>query len=226
MKKLGKKSILVLLSGGMDSTALLEDCLSLYQCVRPVYIVSGFRWEKAELFWLRRIWWHLKSKPQGQRLKSLIVQRLDMKDFVGANHWALQGKAPGRKTSDSAVYLPGRNLLLLSKAAVLASIYKIRNIALGTLAGNPFADASQTFFNAMTRAVSLALNSPIKIHAPYAQFSKADILLRHRNFPIHLTFSCIQPQGRRHCGYCNKCAERQRAFRKAGIADPTRYSSR
>jgi 7-cyano-7-deazaguanine synthase len=40
-----------------------------------------------------------------------------------------------------------------------------------------------------------------------------------------LTFSCLAPQGRRHCGRCNKCAERKRAFRQAGIPDPTKYAS-
>jgi 7-cyano-7-deazaguanine synthase len=42
--------------------------------------------------------------------------------------------------------------------------------------------------------------------------------------PFHLSFSCLQPHGLRHCGRCNKCAERQLAFRKAGVPDPTTYA--
>jgi 7-cyano-7-deazaguanine synthase len=31
--------------------------------------------------------------------------------------------------------------------------------------------------------------------------------------------------GERHCGRCNKCAERRKAFADAGIADGTPYAS-
>jgi 7-cyano-7-deazaguanine synthase len=41
--------------------------------------------------------------------------------------------------------------------------------------------------------------------------------------PLALTFSCISPRGGLHCGACNKCAERQAAFRAAEMADETRY---
>ena len=44
-----------------------------------------------------------------------------------------------------------------------------------------------------------------------------------RDYPLGLTFSCIAPERGLHCGGCNKCAERQEAFRDAGMADPTRY---
>jgi len=36
--------------------------------------------------------------------------------------------------------------------------------------------------------------------------------------------SCVNPIDGEHCGDgCNKCAERQKAFALAGVADPTRY---
>ena len=34
-----------------------------------------------------------------------------------------------------------------------------------------------------------------------------------RDMPLELTFSCIDPRDGLHCGRCNKCAERQEAFR-------------
>jgi 7-cyano-7-deazaguanine synthase len=54
--------------------------------------------------------------------------------------------------------------------------------------------------------------------------TKTDIIRRGRHLPLGLTFSCIAPVSRRHCGRCNKCAERRRAFVAAGIADPTDYA--
>jgi 7-cyano-7-deazaguanine synthase len=45
-----------------------------------------------------------------------------------------------------------------------------------------------------------------------------------RDLPLELTFSCIRPVRDQHCGDCNKCAERQLAFRNAGLADRTPYA--
>ena len=38
-------------------------------------------------------------------------------------------------------------------------------------------------------------------------------------------FSCIAPRAERHCGHCNKCAERQLAFTQLGMADTTVYAT-
>jgi 7-cyano-7-deazaguanine synthase len=46
-----------------------------------------------------------------------------------------------------------------------------------------------------------------------------------RDMPLELTFSCIDPVDGLHCGRCNKCAERQKAFRSIDLEDPTRYGS-
>jgi 7-cyano-7-deazaguanine synthase len=42
--------------------------------------------------------------------------------------------------------------------------------------------------------------------------------------PLVFTLSCIQPLVGRHCGACNKCAERRRAFEQAQLPDPTEYA--
>jgi len=47
-----------------------------------------------------------------------------------------------------------------------------------------------------------------------------------RNYPLGLTFSCIAPVKGLHCGHCNKCAERQAAFRMIELADPTVYANK
>ncbi|MGH8558655.1 MAG: 7-cyano-7-deazaguanine synthase [Methylococcales bacterium] len=38
------------------------------------------------------------------------------------------------------------------------------------------------------------------------------------------TFSCIATVAEQHCGRCNKCAERKRAFQQAGISGQTDYA--
>jgi 7-cyano-7-deazaguanine synthase len=55
--------------------------------------------------------------------------------------------------------------------------------------------------------------------------SKSEITRKGIAFRLDLTLSCIRPSGGLHCGRCNKCEERRKAFEAAGLIDPTRYLS-
>jgi len=70
-----------------------------------------------------------------------------------------------------------------------------------------------------------ATRGEIRFVRPFADLAKSEVMQLGRALPLELTFSCIAPVGGRHCGACNKCAERQSAFRSAGLADPTRYDA-
>ena len=86
-----------------------------------------------------------------------------MRDVYAPTHWAIRGTPPAYDTPDEDVYLAGRNLVLLTKAGVVAGAAKDRRIALGPLAGNPFPDATPEFFAAMARALSLGLDQSMQI---------------------------------------------------------------
>ena len=194
-----RHEVCVLVSGGLDSCVLVVELAKRYRQVHPVFIRQGLRWESAELRALRRF---LKAV----HLPAPVVLDLPVRDLYGP-HWSVTGKgAPGAQSPDENVYLPGRNLLLLSKAAVYCGQRGIGVIAVGTLAGNPFADATPQFFRAFGRLAGL------RVRAPYRQPTKAQVIRRGRGLPLHLTFSCLAPRRGRSCGRCNKCAERARAF--------------
>jgi 7-cyano-7-deazaguanine synthase len=55
--------------------------------------------------------------------------------------------------------------------------------------------------------------------------TKQEVLKLGSRYPLDLTFSCIGPVAGRHCGDCNKCQERRRAFESVGLEDPTRYAN-
>jgi len=194
--------VCVLVSGGLDSMVLLAELAETYRRVYPVYIRQGLAWERDEL----------------QHLRGATVLELPVGDLY-RNHWSMTGRhVPGAKSRDEAVYLPGRNLMLLSKAAVFCALYKIPVIAVGTLAGNPFPDATPKFFRDFTCV------SGVKVIAPFRRLTKAQVIRCGRHLPLHKSFSCIAPKRGQHCGRCNKCVERRRAFREAGVADLTRYA--
>ena len=144
---------------------------------------------------------------------------------VYRNHWSLSGRrVPSAASRDAAVYLPGRNVLLVSTAAIVSAERGLSTIALGILKGNPFGDATPRFFADLTRSLTQALNHPIRILTPLRRFTKAQLVTSATPALFPFTFSCLNPHGVQHCGRCNKCAERQRAFRAAGVSDPTRYA--
>ena len=209
----------VLASGGIDSAALLTRSLTAGGRVVPLFLRCGLSWEAAELSWLRRFLRAVRS----QHLLPLRVLDVPLRSTYGA-HWSLTGRrVPGAASADAEVYLPGRNVLLLTHAAILCAREGLTTIALGTLKGNPFGDATPRFFRDMAACLSQALRRPIRVLAPLRWLTKPQLIRATPDVPWALTFSCLQPRGRRHCGRCNKCAERRRAFHVAGVPDPTGY---
>ena len=217
-------SLCVLVSGGLDSAIALAEAARGPLPVLPVYVRSGLVWEPAEMYWLGRFLPSLDAP----RLRALEVLEMPVRDLYG-DHWSRTGEdPPGRESPDQAVYLPGRNLLLLAKTGVLAARRGCRAIVMGPLAANPFPDGRRVFFDRMGEAVGLAmgLDQALPIETPFAGLSKADVIRRGRELRLDLTLSCLAPEpDHGHCGRCNKCAERIRGFAAAGIEDPTKYAS-
>jgi 7-cyano-7-deazaguanine synthase len=148
-------------------------------------------------------------------------------DLYPATHWAIRGTPPAFDTPDEDVYLTGRNVILLSKAAIYCAQQKIPRIVLGPLAGNPFPDATPEFFSTMARALSLGLAYDITVDAPFVSKDKSEVVRLGVTLgvPLELTLSCMNPQQGLHCGECSKCRERRDAFHEAGVVDPTTYAT-
>jgi 7-cyano-7-deazaguanine synthase len=123
------------------------------------------------------------------------------------------------------VYLPGRNLLLAAKASVWCRLRGIEALAFGSLASNPFPDSTAGFYADLEAVVNRALGGRLRLLRPFDRLHKEEVLWRGMGLPLYATFSCLRPDGGRHCGSCNKCAERQRGFRLAGWTDPTLYAN-
>jgi 7-cyano-7-deazaguanine synthase len=212
----------VLLSAGLDS-AVLAAAEARRADVHPIYVSAGLAWEEAERAALDRL---LSAPPLADRLAPLATLAFTVRDLYPATHWALRGEPPAFDTPDEEVYLAGRNVVLLSKAAIFCAQHRIPRIALGPLAGNPFPDATPAFFAAMGDALSLGLAQPIEVAAPFAAMDKSEVIRlgAELGVPLELTLSCMNPQEGRHCGRCSKCRERRDAFLDAGVPDPTGYA--
>ena len=156
-------------------------------------------------------------------LRTLTVLEMPVADLYG-QHWSLTGAGvPAAGTPDAAVYLPGRNVLFLAKAMLWCHLHDVPALALAPLESNPFPDATPDFFTAYEAAVNQAIGGSVRIVQPYRHLDKEAVIQRGRHLPLQWTFSCMRPIDGRHCGTCNKCAERRDAFARAGCPDPTVY---
>src|SRR5438045_6665185 len=96
-------SVAVLISGGLDSAALVGYFLKRGFNVLPIYIRCGLRWEKTELVWVKRFLKAVKTK----RLRPLADVPLLLENAYETN-WSRRGIVPGSRSSDRSVFLPAR----------------------------------------------------------------------------------------------------------------------
>jgi 7-cyano-7-deazaguanine synthase len=212
--------VAVLASGGLDSAVLAADLLRQGHVVHPIYIRFGLAWERVEEEHLRRFLTTLESPA----LQPLVVLDLPVQPLY-ESHWSVSGEGvPDDQTTDDAVYLPGRNLLLLTQPAVWCALHAVHAIALGTLKGNPFPDSTREFFEGFATLAERAMGHTLEILTPYAELTKIEVIERGRGLALEHTFSCIDPRDGRHCGRCNKCAERKHAFAACAVDDDTAYA--
>lgn len=213
-----RPAVAALVSGGVESAALI-DRLARRAVVYLLYVRHGYRWEAAELAHLR----HLLREWPASRVRPLVTLSLPLRGLIGP-HWAWgSAPVPGAHTPDQAMELPGRNLWLFAAAGLWCARHGVTRLAHGTLKTNPFADASPGFFRGMSVTLTRAFGRPVHLEAPLCRLTKTDVVRGLRPDLLALTFSCINPRRGRHCGRCNKCAERSQAFRAAHLPDPTNY---
>lgn len=197
------RRVVALVSGGVDSAALVEHYLESGLEVHPLYVRCGFVWESAELHWLRR----LLRERAGPRLRSLVV--MDARDQCRwGRHWSVSGRgAPSKDASWDSVHLPGRNYLLWGCAASLCARVGAGRAAIGSLCGNPFADAAPAFRRAAASLLAQSFGIKLVLEAPLWRRSKSDLSRLWPRLKRAHSFSCLKPRGLVPCGRCSKCAE-------------------
>lgn len=214
------EKIAVLASGGLDSSVLVAEMAKAAE-VYPIYVRCGLVWEEMELKGLRSFLDALDN-PNVRPITELLAPTT----VIYGDHWSVSGaKVPSADEPDEAVFIPGRNIILIGLAAVWCSTHGVSRITIGSLGGNPFPDATPEFFESFARVLSIGLGKVVQVDAPWKGMHKDEIVSLFKDLPLELTMTCMAPQGDLHCGKCNKCWERQLAFKKAGITDRTGYAA-
>lgn len=111
------RAVAVLVSGGLDSAILLGEIVRECAAVHPLYVRHGLYWEADELRHLGRF----LDAIHRPALRPLQVLEMPVADLYGA-HWSITGRnVPDADSPDAAVFLPGRNVLLLQGDVVVSS---------------------------------------------------------------------------------------------------------
>ncbi|MCK4463037.1 MAG: 7-cyano-7-deazaguanine synthase QueC [Candidatus Omnitrophica bacterium] len=215
-----KKSAVVLLSGGIDSsTALFIAKKNGYKCFSLIFDY-GQR-NIREIDSAKSI-----SKKAGC---SYTLLKLSL-PWKGGALLDSRIKLPerSRKKGIPPTYVPARNTIMLVFALSFAESIGASRIFIGahTEDYSGYPDCRPEYFKAFNKVKDLGtkIGKKIKIITPLIYKTKAEIIKLGINLgiPYHLTWSCYRG-GKRPCGKCDSCYYRLKGFREAGISDPLKY---
>ena len=130
--------------------------------------------------------------------------------------------------SASSVWVPARNMVFTSIAVSYAESIGAEKIIVGWDAeeASTFPDNSKEFLKAFNELIDVGSPEKIRIEAPAIDLNKEEIveLGMKVGAPIELSYSCYKGDSK-HCGVCESCMRRKRAFRNLGIEDKSEYEN-
>jgi len=218
--------VVVVHSGGLDSTVLLTDCIRT--------------WGKDNIVALN-FDYGSKHNERERRAAREICDALDVRQvqinlpFVGnlfrSDLLHSGGEIPEGHYADESMkrtVVPFRNGIMLSIAVGYAESIGADLVGIANHGGDHFIypDCRASFIQNFNKAVLEGTEKKVKIYAPYTGLMKQDIVSIgvRVGAPLHLSYSCYK--GREvHCGLCGTCIERKEAFQLEGVEDPTVYEA-
>lgn len=220
------KNAVVLLSGGMDSAAVVAIAREQGFAVHALSVRYGQR-HTSELDAAARVAASLGAvahKTVHVDLRSIggsaLTDDIDVPDAGG----------PGIPVT----YVPARNTIMLSVALGWAEVLGANDIFCGVNAVDysGYPDCRPEFIEAFEKLANLATKAGVegaglRIHAPLLRLSKADIVREGLRLGVDFaqTVSCYRADDQgRACGHCDACRLRTAGFADAGVPDPTHYA--
>jgi 7-cyano-7-deazaguanine synthase len=207
-------------SGGLDSTTLLYEALACGYQVHTLSFDYNQR-HRIELECSRAI-----AELLGLPHK---VLKIDLAQIGGSALTDLKTAVPSQdeKRPETTV-VPLRNTLFCTLAAAYGETQGIDDIFYGPVKEDfeVYRDCRRVFFDSLEQTLSLgsSFDRPVKIHTPWAEKTKAEVLRRgfELGVPYELTHTCYRGV-RPSCGNCDACRERLAAFAEVGVSDPLPY---
>jgi 7-cyano-7-deazaguanine synthase len=174
-------SVVVLMSGGLDSTALIDFYQRRDATLRCIHFQYGQSNGQSEAKAAEEVAEYYKVECQVAKLEFPLMKRKD--EVVGRNAMFVIAAA-------CQVPLPAR-------------------IALGIHLGPAYYDCSNSFVVDCQRLLDGYFGGIARLEAPFLKFAKGDIAnyCKANHVPTQLTYSCLR-QNYPPCGECSSCRDR------------------
>ncbi|MDE2064153.1 MAG: 7-cyano-7-deazaguanine synthase QueC [Bradyrhizobium sp.] len=225
------ENALVLFSGGQDSTTCLAWALSRYDHVETIGFTYGQR-HQVEMECREPVRAGLAAVEPTWRQKLGRDHLIDLGILAEVSVSALTADLPFGTRADGlpATFVPGRNLLFLTFAAIVAHQRKIKRLVTGVCetdySGYP--DCRDDTMKALQVALNLGMEARLAIETPLMWIDKAATWeLAHKlggralvDLIIEKTHTCYEGnRSRRHewgfgCGTCDACRLRSDGWRR------------
>ncbi len=216
---------LVLLSGGMDSTAALYWARRGHEVVGAVSFDYGSKHNHKEISFAQ---WHCQQLG----LRHDIVVLPFVNDLFSSDLLKSGGDIPDGHYADENMkrtVVPFRNGIMLAIACGIAESRGAEALVIAAHSGDHaiYPDCREPFMQAIAEAMRQGTYARIELLRPFIAIDKTGIARLGRDLGIDFaqTWSCYKG-GDLHCGTCGTCVERREAFMQAGLPDPTEYVSR
>ncbi len=220
---------IVLLSSGLDSAVAFKMALDAFgvdlaltfdygqraadmeiESARMICERFGVRHEVLEVPWMEDV-----------TLTALVNRGESVPTPSEADLDEIRGRA---KETAHAVWVPNRNGAFINIAGCFADALKVDTIVCGFNAeeGATFPDNTPQFVEAVNHSLYYSTENHARVVAPVIDMDKVAIIKKGIEIgaPLDLSWSCYV-SGEKPCGKCESCMRRARAFKRAGVADPS-----
>jgi len=208
----------VLLSGGMDSTIALYWALQEFE----ITTITFNYWQRhgAEMAAAKKI-----ADMAG--VPNEVISFPPLSDSALTNKEILIGSANNGGLPNT--FVPTRNILFFTMAVALGYNDNIYNYVGGMCQADSrdYPDCRKDTLLYLQRTLSLGLNTPITLHLPLIDKSKAEALTLAQTLDgcmeaLKYTYTCYEG-ALPACGRCPACLLRLEGFNRAGLEDPIKY---
>jgi 7-cyano-7-deazaguanine synthase len=213
-----KEKCVVVLSGGPDSATVA------YWAKKQGFNVHNITFKYGQIATKEVDCANRIAKKMHSPIK--VVDLSSLKDVFGDVTSLCNTSIPMTSSFSQPIIVPFRNAIFLSVAVSYANSICANKIFYGAHGSDePFyPDCRREFYKAFERAACLGTGTEIIIEAPFSDKPKSETIKvgAELGVPFDLTWSCYR-DGMKHCGKCESCVNRKKAFVGAGFPDPTEY---
>ena len=155
-----------------------------------------------------------------------VIDLSSLKQIFSGVTSLVDANIPLTSSFSGPIIVPFRNAIFLSTAVAYAVAIGAMRIFYGAQGSDAqfYPDCRKEFYESFQSAARLGTGQDLVIEAPFSQMSKSALvkLGSQLGVPFGLTWSCYL-NGQKHCGKCESCTNRKKAFAEAGLKDPAEY---